>query len=105
MSVTLLRLAAVLYAVGAGAYLAYLARPKLLAAASLGSLALMFGFLVQAVAIGLQQDHWGVRVIHDRLAAVPYWDVFERATATQRIYPTPYGEMLAQEERGRRLAS
>jgi hypothetical protein len=60
---------------------------------------------VQAVAIGLRQDHWGVRVIHNRLGAVPDWDVFERAYAAQRIYPTPYGEMLAKDERGRRLAS
>ena len=60
---------------------------------------------VEAVAIGLHHDHWGMRVIHNRLGAVPDWDVFERATATQRNYPTPFGAMLAQDERGRRLAS
>jgi hypothetical protein len=60
---------------------------------------------VLAVALPLGQDHWGVRVTQQRFGCTPATMSFERAHAAQRVYPTPYGGMLATAEAQRRTAS
>ena len=60
---------------------------------------------VQAVALPLGQDHWGVRVDQQQFGCMPATMIFERARAAQRVYPTPYGDMLATDEEQRRTAS
>jgi murein endopeptidase len=53
---------------------------------------------VQAVALPLAGNHWGVRVKQQRFGGTPATMIFERARAAQRVHPTPYGEMLATDE-------
>lgn len=62
---------------------------------------------VDAVALDVGRDHWVVRVINRPFATATTFvrDVFETARAAQRIYPTWYGEALAQEESQGRMAS
>jgi hypothetical protein len=60
---------------------------------------------VRAVVLTLARDHWGVRVNQQRFGCTPATMIFERAGAAQRVYPTPYGDMLATEEGQRRMAS
>ena len=60
---------------------------------------------VRAVALPLARDHWGVRVNQQRFGCTPATMIFERARAVQRVYPTPYGDMLATGDGQRRIAS
>ncbi|HEX9288955.1 MAG TPA: cytochrome c biogenesis protein CcsA [Anaeromyxobacteraceae bacterium] len=59
MSVTILRLAAALYAIGAGAYILYFARPRHVRAASVGQGLVLAAFLVHAVSIGVACAEFG----------------------------------------------
>jgi hypothetical protein len=60
---------------------------------------------VQAVALELARDHWGVRVNQQPFGRTPATIVFERARAAHRVYPTPYGGTLAMDEGQRRMVS
>jgi ABC-type uncharacterized transport system permease subunit len=59
MSITILRLAAALYAVAAGAYLVFFARPRHRRAATFGYWTLVAAFVVHAAAIGLGCAEFG----------------------------------------------
>ncbi len=59
MSVTILRLAALLYAVGAGSYILYFARPRHARAASAGVWLVATAFVVHAVSIGFACSEFG----------------------------------------------
>jgi len=59
MSVIILRLAASLYAIGAGAYILYFARPRHVRAASVGQGLVLAAFLVHAVSIGVACAEFG----------------------------------------------
>jgi HemX protein len=59
MSITILRLAAVLYAAGAAAYVLFFARPRHRRAATTGFALVATGFVVHAVSIGLACKEFG----------------------------------------------
>ena len=61
MSIVLLRIAALLYAVGAAGYVAYFARPRHREAATLGFWVLSAGFVIHAAAIGVGCAEFGGR--------------------------------------------
>jgi ABC-type uncharacterized transport system permease subunit len=61
MTVAILRIAALLYAVGAAGYVVYFARPRHQAAATAGFWALTAGFVLHAVSIGVGCAEYGGR--------------------------------------------
>lgn len=91
MSVTVLRIAAALYLVGAAAYVLFFARPRHVGAARLGFAAVTAGFLVHAVSIGLACSEYGGTEFFNLRGGFGMlgWIAAGAFLLLQRIYPLP----------------
>jgi HemX protein len=91
MSVNILRLAAVIYAAGAGAYILFFARPRHVKAATAGFWLVALGFLVHGVSIGFACAEFGGREFFNLRGGFGTVGFLAAGAflLVQRLYPLP----------------